>query len=240
MTTLVTRAKKLRSRLEALDQTSSNVAEVSALEGLRVSLATRAEKLEPELANETLLTTAGIAVAKPASLLAVQKRAKGLLEKFQAETKAATLKRGKSWEALLQEVNVASRELATAAFTAWKQHRQSVFAGETPTQLRGKLARTPANDEALEDYEVHYTRLRTAFETFPSDKDALARPAKIAAELERIAKKFDFQVPAEVKQFLEAVLSVKGAQLHLLTPSVLEWLKENDGLDSYAVRATGR
>ena len=62
----------------------------------------------------------------------------------------------------------------------------------------------------------------------------------IAEDLEKVAKGFDFDVPADVKQFLEAVLSINGARLSLLTPSVLEWLTENGGLDGYAVRSTGR
>ena len=55
---LATRASSLRSRLEALDQAASNVAEVSALEGLRSGLAGRAENLSLELAKEKLLAGA--------------------------------------------------------------------------------------------------------------------------------------------------------------------------------------
>jgi hypothetical protein len=236
---LATRASDLRARLEALDRAASNVAEVSALEGLRAGLARRADKLGSELAKRNLLASAQIAVTAPASLTAAQKRAAGLLEKFQAEPKAATLKRGQGWNTLLSEVDNAGRDLASAVVGGWKGHRQAVFAGETPAQIRGKLARTPANDKAFEKYEALYTRLKAAFEALPPDAAAIAATGKIANDLQTAAKDFDFDVPTDVKQFLEAVLSIKGAPLSLLTPSVLEWLANNGGLDSYAVRSTG-
>jgi hypothetical protein len=237
---LATRVSNLRSRLEALDRAASNVAEVSALEGLRAGLSARAEKLGSELAKQHILTAAHIAVAAPSSLTAARKRGSGLLEKFKGEPKAATLKRGQGWNALLNEVDNAGRDLASAVAAAWKGHRQAVFAGETPAQIRGKLARTPTNDEAFEKYEVLYTRLKSAFDALPPDAATIAATKKIAEDLEKVAKDFNFDVPADVKQFLEAVLSIKGAPLSLLTPSVLDWLRSSGGLDSYAVRSTGR
>lgn len=215
--TLAGRASALRSRLEALDRTASNVAEVNALEGLRIGMANRAEKLRAELAKERLLAGASIAVSIPASLVAMRKRATGLLDKFVADTKANTLKRGQSWSALLDEVDTATRELGSAATAAWRAHRSSVFAGQSPAEIRGKLARTEKNDDAFDDYGTLYGRLKAAFDTFPVDAEAIVRVSRIAADLEKTATTFDFNVPADVKLFLEAVLSVKGAPLSLLT-----------------------
>jgi hypothetical protein len=238
--TLAARASALRSRLEALDRTASNVAEVNALESLRFGMANRSEKLGAELAKEKLLSGASIVVLTPASLIAMRKRATGLLEKFIADTKANTLKRGQSWSALLDEIDTATRELGSAVMTAWRAHRSSVFAGQSPAEIRGKLARTPENDHAFDDYSTLYSRLKAAFDIFPADAEAIARVSRIAADLERAATTFDFNVPADVKLFLEAVLSIKGAPLSLLTPAVQKWLAENGGSNSYSVRATDR
>ncbi|WP_373086783.1 hypothetical protein, partial [Sneathiella sp.] len=136
--------------------------------------------------------------------------------------------------------DTATGELATAVSSAWRGHRQSVFAGETPTQIRGKLALTKANEEALEVYKMKYSLLKAAFESFPEDIAAIEKVGKIAGELEKAAKAFDFNVPSEVKSFLEAVQSVKGAPLNLLTQTVQDWIEENGGSDSYSIRATGR
>lgn len=237
---LAKRTSALRSRLEALDHAASNVAEVSALEGLRASLTGKAEKLGSGLAKQKLLATANIVVPSPASLMTVQKQASILLEKFLAEPKAETLKKLKGWGSLLSELETATRDLTSTLVSTWKAHRQSVFAGETPSQIRSKLARTSDNDEALQKYELSYTRLREAFDNLPADAQAITATAKIADDLERIAKGFNFDVPAEVKQFLEAVLSVKGASLSFLTPEVLNWLRDSGGIDNYSVKATGR
>ena len=207
---------------------------------MRVEIASRAEKLGAQLEKEALLASGNITVAHPASLIAARKRATGLLERFVANSRPATLKRGQGWTALLREIDVASRELAAAVVSAWRAHRAIVFAGDTPAALRGKLARTKVNDEAFRTYEALYARLKAAFDDLPGDKGDFDQVRALAAELEQVAQAFDFDVPAEVKQFLEAVLSVTGAPLALLTPEVRQWLEANGSLESYTIRSTGR
>jgi len=239
-TSLPIRAAALRERLIDLDEMSSNVTEAHNLEGLRVEIAARAGKLGAQLDKQALLVNADIAVPPPASLVAVRKRATGLFEKFVTDTKAATLKRGQGWTALLNEIDVASREVANAVQSAWRAHRAAVFAGDTPASLRGKLARTQANDEAFRTYEALYALLKSAFDDLPGDKGDLDKVRALAVQLEEVAQAFDFDVPAEVKRFLEAVLSVAGAPLALLTPEVRQWLAANGSLESYTIRSTAR
>jgi hypothetical protein len=239
-TSLPTRAAALRERLVELDKMGSNVTEAHDLEGLRSEIAPRARKLGAQLEKQVLLDGVNIAVALPASLIAVRKRATGLLERFVADTKAASLKRGQGWTALLREIDVASPEVAAAVLSAWRDHRTAVFAGDTPAAIRGKLARTKANDKAFERYQALYGHLKAAFDDLPGDKDDIDRVEALAAQLEQAAQAFDFAVPAEVKQFLEAVLSVTGAPLALLTPEVRHWLEANGSLGSYTIRSAGR
>jgi len=237
---LPSRATALRERLVELDKMGSNVTEAHNLEGLRVEIAARAGKLGAQLDKQAVLDAANIAVAPPASLIAVRKRATSLLGKFVADTKAATLKRGQGWTALLGEIDLASREVATAVLSAWRAHRAAVYAGDTPAAIRGKLARTRANDLAFETYQALYARLKAAFDDLPSENGDIDRVGSLAAQLETAAQAFDFDVPSEVKQFLEAVLSVGGAPLSLLTPEVWQWLEANGSLASYTIRSTGR
>ncbi|MET4483769.1 hypothetical protein [Bradyrhizobium sp. F1.13.3] len=239
-TTLPARATALRERLVRLDRLGSSVAEASDLEGLRGDLAGRAEKLNTHVKNQAMLVDLAIAVPPPASLLAARKRAGGILERFRVQPKAATLKRVQAWRSMLDEIDTASRDLASAVIAAWRTYRQHVFAGDAPAVIRSRLARTKANDAAFSEYQRLFDRLKAAFETLPSDRAAIDRVKQLAADLEAVAQNFDFAVPAEVKQFLEAVLSVSGAPLALLTPEVVKWLKENDSFDNYRVSATGR
>lgn len=239
-TTLPARAAALRERLARLDKLGSNVSEASDLEGLRGDLSGRTERLDIHLKNRALLAEAAIPVPPPASLLAARKRAVAILEKFRVQTKAATLKRGQAWRSLLDEIDAGSRDLASAVTAAWRAYRQQAFAGDTPAVIRSRLARTRANDATFNEYQKLFDRLKAAFEILPSDRGAIDRIKQLAAELEAVAQGFDFAVPAEVKEFLEAVLSVNGAPLVLLTPAVVKWLKENDSFDSYRISSTGR
>jgi len=234
---LALRAAALRLRLEALDKAASNVAEVSELEGLRADLASRTHKLTVEQGKQLVLTTSKIAVPDPKNIIAARKRASGLLEKFLLERKASTLKRGKGWRLLLEETDAATGELASVLITAWKAYRQAVFAGETPAQIRGKLAHTGENDAVFEEYQRLFTELRAKFDTLPSDQAAVKHVDSLAERLIKVGKSFNFNVPVDVKRFLEAVLSVNGAPLSLLTPAVQEWLAANGNLDSYSIRA---
>lgn len=239
-TTLPARATALRERLARLDKLGSSVAEAGDLEGLRGDLAGRAEKLGTHLTNQVRLVDAAIAVPPPASLLAARKRAGGILERFRAQPKASTLKRAQAWRSMLDEIDTASRDLASAVMAAWRAYRQHVFAGDAPAVIRSRLARTKANDAAFNEYQRRFDRFEAAFETLPADRAAIDRVKELAADLEAVAQNFDFAVPAEVKQFLEAVLSVSGAPLALLTPEVVNWLKETDSFDNYRVSAKGR
>ena len=85
---------------------------------------------------------------------------------------------------------------------------------------------------AFRTYEALYAGLRAAFNDLPRDNGDIERVAALAEQLEQAAQAFDFDVPAEVKQFLEAVLSVNGAPLTLLTPGVRLWLEANGSLEN--------
>ena len=62
----------------------------------------------------------------------------------------------------------------------------------------------------------------------------------LAEQLEAAAQDFNFDVPEPVKAFLEAVQSVAGAPLDLLTAEVRDWLKANNSFDSYRISAKGQ
>jgi hypothetical protein len=115
-----------------------------------------------------------------------------------------------------------------------------VFAGEAPATIRDRLARTQDNEDAFERYRGLHQRLQALFQQLPQDAAAIDQVTEVAKELEATAQGFDFDVPQAVKAFLEAVQSVAGAPLDLLTPEVVNWLKANNSLDTYRISAKGR
>jgi len=238
--TLPARASALRARLNRLHEMSSNVAEAADLEGLRGQLARHLDKFSAPVEKRRLLAKAGIPIADPASNAVVRKKATAVLERFAATPKSGTLKKGQAWSTMLGEMDSAARDLQTAVTAAWKGQWTSLFSGETPAAIESKLAKTKSNQEALRVYQGLYSQFRALFDSLPSDQATIERARKLGDQLEGAAKAFDFEVSPEVKAFLEAVQSVRGAPIRLLTDEVLDWLRENESLDAYRVKSSDR
>ena len=237
-TSLPARAKTLRDRLLALDQLGANVEETGLLEDLRSDLSAPAAELSRTLDQRALLVDSGIAAAAPATLDAARNRAAALLEKFAAEKKAATLKKGVGWANLVRDIKAASGDLAAMVAKSWKAYRQEVFTGEAPGIVKGRIAFTPANGAAFKRYEQLHQAFRAEFERLPADHAAIERVRSLAADLTETGKGFDYDVSAEVKRFLEAVQS-GGATLDLLTDTVKTWLTDNDAFATYRILPRG-
>jgi hypothetical protein len=239
-TTLPARASALRTRLSRLHALSSNVAEAADLEGLRSQLARHVEKISGPAEKRRLLAKAGITIADPPSAAAARKKATTVLERFAATPKSGTLKKGQAWPTMLEEIDSAARDLQAAVTAVWKAQRTSLFSGDTPAAIESKLAKTKPNQEALKVYQSLYGQFRALFDSLPPDQATIERARKLGSELESAAKAFDFHVSLEVKAFLEAVQSVRGAPISLLTDEVLAWLRDNESLDAYRVKSSDR
>jgi hypothetical protein len=233
-TSLLARAKALRERLVNLDQLGGNVEEAGQLEDLRTDLALPAAEFSRALEQRKMLMDSGIDIAEPPSLETARKRAAVLLEKFKTEKKAATLKKGAGWANLLKDIKAASTDVSASVDRSWRGYRQSIFTGEAPGVVKGRIALTPANEAAFKAYEQLYQAFRAEFDKLPRDKDAIDHVKTLTARLTETAKIFDFNVPPDVKRFLEAIQS-GGAKLNLLTDAVLKWLEANNALDSYRI-----
>lgn len=231
---LPARAKALRDRLVALDQLGANVEETGLLADLRSDLAAPAAELSRALDQRQLLVESGIEAVAPASLDVSRKRAAALLEKFTAEKKAATLKKGVGWANLIRDIKAASTDVAASLISSWKAYRLDVFTGEAPSLVKGRIAFTPANNVAFKQYDQLHQAFRTEFDKLPAEQAAIERVRALAAKLTETAREFDYDVPADVKRFLEAVQS-GGATLELLTDAVKTWLKENNAFHSYRI-----
>lgn len=233
-TSLAARVKSLRERLLILDRLGANVEETGLLVDLRSELEPTAVELRNVIDQRNMLVDAGIEADAPASLGVARKRAVSLLEKFEAEKKASILKKGVGWSKLIQEIEAASADLKASIIKSWKAYRQTVFTGDAPSVIKGRLAFTPANTSAFTQYDQLHQSFRAEFERVPADKAGIERVRKFSATLTEIAKTFDFDVPGEVKRFLEAIQS-GGATLDLLTGTVKDWLKANDAFESYRI-----
>lgn len=141
------------------------------------------------------------------------------------------------WTRLLRATDKASEALRGATQAAWRAWVESTDRPIAPAALRSKVASIPANREILKRYEqVHAAYERLAAQSVPrsaGDADAL-RTAE--AECKAAVAGLSYDVPPAVEAFFRAV-DGRTATLATLTPNVLQWLREHDQLDQYAIRS---
>jgi hypothetical protein len=229
------RARDLRRRLKQVQDLGDKVGEAGRLNDLRAELAKPITALKQQLDYRAVLQGAGVRVSLPVSLEPRRRRAAVLLERFRADRSAATLKKGRSWTQLLTDVAEAAGEVSQVLDAAWLAYKENLFSGDRPSDVRNRLAMTQENADAFKAYEGLYKRFG-AFSVRPRDAEMVAEAKALARELRAAASRFDFDVPPDVKAFLDAVQE-GGAPLLLLTESVKDWLLANNALQNYRIRA---
>ena len=131
-------------------------------------------------------------------------------------------------------LEAASVTLETTLRQDWQRYfSEHLFAGLPPDQRRIGLAQIPENKVALDKYTRLYEKFARHRSTVPVTQEAIDEVHALSAALGEITFKED--VPKPVEAFVNAINN--GASLRLLTAEVLDWLRENELLDSYVVRA---
>jgi hypothetical protein len=233
------RVTALQDKLKRLQGLEANAIEARDLSALKLDLEAPTQVFSNILKQKAMLTNQQVIVTLPSSLAQVRKRASTLREKFRAEKKSTTLKKGTGWSSLLTEEADAIKEVEAALLKGWKDFRSTAYAGDPPTVISKRIARTPENVQAERQYEETYTQFASLFQTLPSDTATVSKARTLAANLVSIAAQFNFAVSEDVKRFLDAVQN-GGAPLILLTDEVKKWLAENDAADGYSIRASSR
>jgi hypothetical protein len=213
--------------------------EARLLDNLRSDIAKPVEGVRAQLARRDVLIRAGIKPSVPEAVTQPKRRSEALLDKFRAQPFAATLTKGKGWTQLVADLQLAATEFDGANVAAWRAYREQLFGGDSPSTIRARIAMTKGNAEAFQQYESLYVAFRKLFEQLPGDLSDVAIAERLANKLRETSSCFDFDVPSEVKIFLEAV-QADGASIEMLTDEVRLWLKNNNAMKSYRVRAVSR
>ncbi|RYG34157.1 hypothetical protein EON81_16310, partial [bacterium] len=146
------RVSSLRKRLLLLQGLTANAVEAGDLAALRRELASPAATLSELNQRQTMLSSLGVGAADPPSLLATRKRALTLRDRFRADRKASTLKKGVGWTSLLGEAVAAVKDVDDALKAGWRDFRSKIFSGEPPSLIEKRIAKTPGNLQALTEY----------------------------------------------------------------------------------------
>lgn len=141
------------------------------------------------------------------------------------------------WTRLLRSTDKAAEALRRATQNAWRTWVESTERPIAPAVLRSKVASIPANREILKRYQqVHAVYERLAAQSEPRGAADAAELRAAEAECKEAVDGLSYNVPAAVEVFFRAVDGCT-ATLASLTPEVLQWLREHDQLNQYAIRS---
>lgn len=235
--TLAEKTIALRERCTNLSTLGDRIEEAKKLGTRLADLRGIAEKLPESLKTIDMLAKAGVAVQGSASSASQVRNAIAKIKtRFAQAREADALTKGQEWKVLIRELPKVVGELEESAAEGWETHAQQLFSGDAPSAVERTLAPTDANKAALVKYrQAHerYVRLRGSV---PAGPEAVAELARVAKELKSV--NFDYDVPASVRKFLEALPA--GAPLALLTAEVRDWIEKQGLVKRYSVVVANR
>ena len=232
--TLVERIEKLCERAAGQLSLEENRAESQRLGPLIHEARQFSANLGAEVQQVRLFQDQGMAVAGSANAEAAQKTLSRLRDRFAREPRAEQLTRGRDWTLLKEQIQATRKDLASTLDTEWRHFVDSSYSGDKPENLSSALAATDGNLNNLGAYRQTYLELRQSMRSRPESRQDFVRVEEFARKLAEIHQRLDFNVPDDVKRFLQAVAG-GGADLDLLTGTVREWLKQQNNLRRYHI-----
>jgi hypothetical protein len=145
----------------------------------------------------------------------------------------SSLKKGRRWSKLLENLKKLSDDIAANQETNWKEFfNGNFFEGSPPSMLKHKINQSRENLRKFDTYTSLYSKFASLGSKIPEDKDELKKLREISDKLGNIKLIFE-DLPPGVKMFLDAV--AMGAGLETVTPEIIDYLRKNDLLSGYVV-----
>lgn len=231
---ILDKAKSTIVRLNAIRRARDGVDEAKELEELRGQLLQLTAPICLFACNAQFLAKQGVGLSPVTEIGSAIETVKKVSTRFVENPKSTTLKQGAHWKNLAKKLESLASTLREVQANDWKTFfGNSFFGGLPPSQREAKLAPTPENKGALERYKMLYKNFITYRSNIPKDDDEFQNLRMMSEKLAQI--KFQEDVPDDVRKFFEATNT--GAGLELLTIEVIDWLRGNNLLGSYIVRA---
>lgn len=233
-------AKKVRERLLRAEAASSNVEEAEALSKKKTELRTLVEKLVILAERRVWLKDGGVTLSDPPDDLdKVRQTCRMLFNRFAESPNSSTLVERQRWINLTDTCTRFLTVEETQQKQNWKSYFETRLFGGVPPEQRQQtiLMSLSENQEALTRYKDLYKRLTFYRSMLPSTIAELKGVQNCSEELSQIRFIENKDVPSSVREFFNATSSETGANLELLTTEVIAWLRSNDMLNNFAVRA---
>lgn len=232
---LLADAKTAHARLQTAAAARDQFDEAQALSGLHKPLAAKTSALHALVVRAALLREYGVPLSHCPDFGAMRKTIANLRERFDEQPESRTLTKGKHWDNLSTMLDSIVASLDASQRRDWSQYFANRLFSALPLEKRKVgLLQTAANKDALEAYGRLYDKFSRYRNTVPANREALDDVHRWSDELSQIKFKAKDDVPAAVAAFIDA--TSLGASLRLLTPEVLDWLREDGTLENYVVR----
>lgn len=233
---IIDRSQLSLARLNKILGARQEVDEAKSLEGLRFELVKLATPVNNCASNAMLLKRHGVHLSSVPEIGALIETVNRILIRFEEMPKSTTLRQGGRWTGLTTKLEALSTKLSEMQSDDWKTHFSgNYFGGLSPTQREANLILAiPGNKEALDRYRLLYQKYIKFRSNIPKDDDEFIILGEVADQLAGIHFE-ENDIPDDVRRFFEATNA--GASLELLTVEVIEWLRSNNLLNRYVVRA---
>jgi len=222
------------ARLMKIEEAREGVAEAKALESLLSELNLKALPLKALAATAIVLRKEGVGLSSTAEIAGAIDAIKKVSACFSEIPKSTTLKQGPRWTGLIKKLTGLATQVTDMQTKNWLNFFESnFFGGVPPDKKRARLTPTPENEKMIKLYTVLFRDLIKYRTQIPKNSNEFKVLKGLSDQLAGL--KFQEDVPADVRKFFEATGT--GASLELLTKEVLDWLRSNNLLGSYIVRA---
>ncbi len=236
---LLNEARAVRDRLTRIEAAKASVDEAMALSAKANELTTfnaRVQALSArnrQLRERDVPRSATLDTTNTLQIISLSN------QRFAESPKSTTLVGGQRWSKLTAALGEFSTSTETLQKQDWVKHFATrLFAGVPPEQRKQTIVQTlPENKVALDIYTRLYQRFNKYRNAVPASAEEFDAVQDCSDQLEAIHFVEDDDVPGVVKAFFNATSSGSGANLDFLTAEVVDWLRTNNMLANYVVRA---
>lgn len=232
-------ARVICDRLIKMESASTSVEEAAALSAKANELAVLATRVEALSRRNRLLRERGVPLSPKQGADNTRQVVNRLNERFAESPKSNTLVDGQRWTRLTAALGEFSTYTESLQKQDWVKHFASrLFAGVPPEQRKQTIVQSmPDNIVALGAYTRLYHRFNKYRNAVPASAEDFDDVNSCSDQLAAIKFQENDDVPGPVKAFFNATSSDSGASLNFLTAEVIDWLRTNNMLANYVVRA---
>jgi hypothetical protein len=236
---LLDEARVIHDRLTLMESASTSVEEAAALSEKANELATLAARVQTLSRRNRLLRERGVPLSARQGTDNAQQVVNRLNERFAELPKSNTLVDGQRWSRLTAALGEFSTSTETLQKQDWMNYFASrLFAGVPPDQRKQTILQNlPENRSALEIYIRLYQQFIQYRNSVPGSAEEFELVQRCSDQLGAVRFVENDDVPSTVKAFFDATSSGSGASLELLKAEVVDWLRSNNMLANYVVRA---